>query len=144
MIVDSYDLPHNQPLQAELCIIGAGAAGIAMALEFAGTGIDVILLESGGRSAETETQALYSGTVVDARLHSQPDRYRQRRFGGTTTIWGGRCMPFDAIDFEARDYISNSGWPISRESLAPYYAKANRICEAGAFSYTSETAFSAP
>jgi choline dehydrogenase-like flavoprotein len=140
MIVDSYDLPQDQLLQADLCIIGAGAAGIAMALEFVGTGIDVILLESGGRSAETETQALYAGTVVDARLHSQPDRYRQRRFGGTTTIWGGRCMPFDGIDFEARDYISNSGWPISRDSLASYYAKANRICEAGAFLYTSEEA----
>jgi choline dehydrogenase-like flavoprotein len=144
MIFDSYDLPDRQLLQADLCIVGAGAAGIAMALELAGTGIEVLLLESGGRREEIDTQALYAGTVSDSRMHSPPDTYRQRRFGGTTTIWGGRCMPFDAVDFEARDYVPNSGWPISRESLAPYYPKANQICEAGAYAYSVEEAFQKP
>ncbi len=144
MIIDSHDLPDGQTLQAELCIIGAGAAGIAMAREFAGTHTDVLLLEAGGRADESDTQALYAGSVADTRLHSPPDRYRERRFGGTTTIWGGRCMPFDAIDFEARDYVPNSGWPLAREALLPYYARANPLCEAGEFSYTAEEAFSRP
>lgn len=144
MIIDSYELPDGPMLEADLCIIGAGAAGITMALEFAGSGIDVLLLESGGRDEESDTQALYAGSVADARLHSPPDRYRQRRFGGTTTIWGGRCMPFDPIDFETRDYVPHSGWPLSRDSLIPYYAKANRISEAGKFSYAVEEAFQTP
>ncbi len=38
-------------------------------------------------------------------------------FGGTTGIWGGRCVPFDPIDFESRDYVSNSGWPISYDEV---------------------------
>jgi len=140
-IQDLADLPDGYALQADLCIVGAGAAGIAMALQFIGTGIEVVLLEAGGRGEEAATQSLYQGSVADEKLHSPPDRYRQRRFGGTTTIWGGRCMPFDPIDFDRREYVTHSGWPLSRDKLMPYYAEANRLCEAGEFAYTIDRAF---
>jgi choline dehydrogenase-like flavoprotein len=141
MIIDSHDFTDGHALEADVCIIGAGAAGIAMALDLIGSGVDVLLLEAGGRQFESDTQALYAGSVTEARLHSAPDKYRQRRLGGTTTIWGGRCMPFDGIDFETRGYMPHSGWPITRDDLNPYYARANRIVEAGAFEYTVERAF---
>jgi choline dehydrogenase-like flavoprotein len=141
MIVDANDLADDRTMRADVCIVGAGAAGISMALQFIGSGIEVLLLESGGVAEEPDTQALYAGTVADERLHSPPDRYRQRRFGGTTTIWGGRCLPFDPIDFERRDYMPHSGWPLAREAVLPYYPLANRLCEAGAFSYTAAAAF---
>jgi choline dehydrogenase-like flavoprotein len=144
MMQDARDLPEGATLHADLCIVGAGAAGIALALEFAGSGTQVLLLESGGTQPEPETQALYAGTVADARLHSPPDRYRQRRFGGSTTTWGGRCVPFDPIDFEAREYIAHSGWPFGFAALAPHYERANPLCEAGAFAYTAGAAFAAP
>jgi choline dehydrogenase-like flavoprotein len=144
MMLDTSDLPDGQLLSADVCIIGAGAAGITMAMEFIGSGFDVLVLESGGKFEEQDTQALYAGSVADEKLHSPPDRYRQRRFGGTTTIWGGRCMPFDDIDFEPRDYIAHSGWPFSRQELLPFYAKANQLCEAGRFAYTIEEAFGRP
>jgi choline dehydrogenase-like flavoprotein len=123
--------------------VGAGAAGISLALQYIGTGISVVLLESGGLEADAATQSLYAGTVADERLHSPPDRYRQRRFGGTTTIWGGRCMPFDEIDFEARDWLPHSGWPFQIAELLPYYAAANRLCEAGEFAYAAAAALPA-
>jgi len=144
MILDARELPDGHSLTADICVVGAGAAGISLALEFANTRFTVLILESGGLKPEKATQDLYSGTVVDERLHSLPDRYRQRRFGGTTTIWGGRCMPFDAIDFEARDYVQNSGWPIALEALLAFYPKANQLCEAGTFDYTSTSAFNKP
>lgn len=134
-------MPDGQLLQPEICIVGAGAAGIAMALQFIDTGTQVLLLEAGGEKDDAETQALYEGSVADAALHSPADRYRQRRFGGSTTIWGGRCVPFDPIDFEPRDYIAHSGWPFDYEQLQRYYAPANRLCEAGEFAYTTERAF---
>ena len=140
MIIDANSFPDGQSLEADLCIVGAGAAGISMALQYIGTKIDVLVLEAGGVGEELATQALYEGSVVDDRAHSPPDRYRQRRFGGTTTIWGGRCVPFDEIDFEAREYVPHSGWPFGREALLPYYPLANRLCEAGEFSYTAEKA----
>lgn len=131
----------DEPLRADVCIVGAGAAGISLALELADSGVDVLLLEAGGAGPEARTQALYGGEVSDPRLHSPPDRYRERRFGGTTTVWAGRCAPLDPIDFERRDYLPNSGWPIDPEALAPYYPRANRLCEAGEFAYTVDTAF---
>ena len=144
MIQVANELPENCVLSGDICLIGAGAAGIAIALELAASGLEVILLEAGDREPSASTQDMYAGEVVDERLHSPPDRYRQRRFGGTTTIWGGRCVPFDAIDFEARDFIADSGWPFTLSELAPYYPRANRLCEAGRFEYTAETAFEMP
>jgi choline dehydrogenase-like flavoprotein len=140
MLLDASDLPTGQPLTADLCIVGAGAAGISLALEFIASGLDVLLLESGALEADPLTQALYAGSVSDERLHSPPDRYRQRRFGGTTTIWGGRCMPFDPIDFEPREYLPHSGWPLAYDGLVPYYRRANRLAEAGEFEYNAATA----
>jgi choline dehydrogenase-like flavoprotein len=141
MIESARDLPDGFVLKADVCIVGAGAAGIAMALELVDSGLQVLLLESGGFEADAQTQALYEGSVADATLHSPPDRYRQRRFGGSTTIWGGRCMPLDPIDFEPRSYVPHSGWPIGPQALEYYYPKANRICEAGEFAYTAAGAF---
>ena len=141
MLLDTTDFPDNHEMHADIAIVGAGAAGISMALDLLGSNLSVLLLESGGFEEELATQDLYAGTVVDQRLHSAPDRYRQRRFGGTTTIWGGRCMPFDPIDFEARDGVPGSGWPIARSDIDPFYARANALCEAGAFAYTTDAAF---
>jgi choline dehydrogenase-like flavoprotein len=144
VILDANDTAAREHLSADVCIVGAGAAGISMALELAGAPCSVLVLESGGLQPEKRTQDLYAGSVADARLHSPPDRYRQRRFGGTTTIWGGRCMPLDPIDFEYRDYMPNSGWPIDGDGLLPYYREANRLCEAGDFAYTVGEAFERP
>jgi choline dehydrogenase-like flavoprotein len=143
MMLDASELPAGRTLTADLCIVGAGAAGITLALQLIDSGLEVLLLESGGMRPEAATQALYCGSVEEDRLHSPPDRYRQRRFGGTTTIWGGRCMPFDPIDFEPRDYMPHSGWPVSRDALLPYYRRANRLAEAGEFEYLAGPALGA-
>ena len=140
-MIDTRTLQDGLILTADVCIVGAGAAGISLALEFAGTGVKVILLESGGTKADRNIQELYAGTVADPHLHSPPDRYRQRRFGGSSTIWGGRCVPFDDIDFQMRPYIPNSGWPFSRDKLLAYYHRASHLCETGRFAYTSEEVF---
>lgn len=141
MIEDGSELKDGETLHADVCIVGAGAAGITLAVELARTDVSVLLLESGGLRPERQTQRLYEGEVADERLHSPLHRYRERRFGGSTTIWGGRCVPFDPIDFETRDYMPLSGWPIVREDLLPYYPRANLLCEAGEFEYLSGQAF---
>lgn len=141
MIDDLRKLAPGTALHADICIVGGGAAGITLALELRDSGKSVLLLEAGGEAEEAETQALYAGETTDEALHPPPDKYRVRCFGGSTTIWGGRCMPFDAIDFEPRDYLPHSGWPIGFDDLAPFYPRANALVEAGAFAYTAETAY---
>jgi len=61
-----------------------------------------------------------TGLPVDANS-------RIRTFGGTTTVWGGGWKPLDPIDFEKRDWIPFSGWPIKYEDLIPYYERGARI-----------------
>ncbi len=137
------NLPSGSVIEADICIIGAGAAGISQALALSGRGLKILLLESGFEFADDKTQHLYAGEVADEKLHSPPDKYRQRRFGGSTTIWGGRCMPFDPIDFEQRDYVPHSGWPLKYQDLAPYYQKANQLLEAGMYEYDADKVFDA-
>lgn len=141
MISDAEAIEQGACLRPDVCIVGAGAAGISLALSLSGQGLQVLLLESGRMREDATTQALYGGEVVDERLHSPPDKYRHRRFGGSTAIWGGRCVPFDAIDFEKRDWIADSGWPIGYESLAPFYPQANQLAEAGRFAYDADQLF---
>lgn len=140
MICNADSIPNGTCLRADVCIIGAGPAGIALGLDLSERGFSVLLLESGFMKENSTTQRLYEGDVADKKLHSPPDKYRQRRFGGSTSIWGGRCMPFDPLDFEARSYVQHSGWPISYDDLLPYYPRANELSEAGRFSYRAEDA----
>lgn len=141
MISDARHYQDRESLEADVCIVGAGAAGIALALRLDACGLRVLLLEAGGRRAEAATQALYLGEVCNPALHSPLHRYRERRLGGSTAVWGGRCVPLDPIDFEAREYMPYSGWPIGPADLAAYYPAANQLCEAGEYAYTLQTAF---
>ncbi|WP_279599181.1 GMC family oxidoreductase [Methylobacterium sp. J-076] len=129
-------IDEGHELVADLCIVGAGAAGITLALQFAGTGLRVLLLEGGEAEKLPAAQSLYAGTVDTPDLHSPPDRYRERRFGGTTTVWSGRCLPYDPIDFDRRPWIADSGWPISYEDVARHYPAAMELCEAGEFVFS--------
>jgi choline dehydrogenase-like flavoprotein len=140
MIEDANDVPSGSVLEVDLCIIGAGAVGISLALQFLGSGLRVLLAESGGMSETPETQDLYKGEVVNEILHSPAHQYRHRLFGGSTLTWGGRCIPFDPIDFEFRPWIPHSGWPIEYKELAHYYPAANALCEAGDYIYSAAKA----
>ncbi|HYD77137.1 GMC family oxidoreductase [Ramlibacter sp.] len=140
MIESANAVPRGTVLAADVCVVGAGAAGIPLALSLSGRGLSVLLLEAGERTRDGKAQAHYEGEVADERLHSPLHRYRLRGLGGSTSLWGGRCMPFDPIDFEARPWVPDSGWPISYEGLLPYYARANTWAEAGRFAYDARTA----
>lgn len=140
MIQDADDFVRGAVVRGDICIVGGGPAGITLALQLAGTGKSILLLESGGLAAADATQALNEGEVADAALHSPPDRYRQRCLGGGTSIWGGRCAPFDPVDFEARPWIAYSGWPISYADVERFYPAANALVEAGAFEYDARLA----
>jgi choline dehydrogenase-like flavoprotein len=140
VIQDAGTIDTGACLFADVCIVGGGAAGISLALSLSGQGLKILLLESGGRKEHAPTQALYAGEVADEKLHSPPDKYRQRRMGGSTTIWGGRCVPFDEIDLEKRDYVPFSGWPISYSELLQFYPEANALAEAGRFLYDAQDA----
>ena len=110
---------------ADVCVVGSGAAGISAARRLLERGRSVLLLESGGLDYEPETAALNAGENVGQPYYDLKDA-RLRFFGGTTAIWGGRIASLDPIDFQHRPWIPHSGWPFGIEALNPYYAEARR------------------
>lgn len=140
MILEAATLPSGTRLRTRLCIIGAGPAGISLALQFRGTDVEVLLVAGGKRDHDQATQQLYAGEVVDAAMHSPVTEFRHRQFGGSSATWGGRSMPFDPIDFETRDWIAGARWPIGYQDIAAYYPAANALVEAGDFEYDARRA----
>nr|WP_294529676.1 GMC family oxidoreductase [uncultured Rhodopila sp.] len=141
MMIDSADdIVQDATLRANICIVGGGPAGITLAMELARLGKSILLLESGDLAPADDVQTLNEGEVADEALHSPPDKYRPRVLGGGTSIWGGRCVPFDPIDFEARPWMDHSGWPIGFKEIEQYYPAANTLCEAGDYEYDARLA----
>ena len=128
MIIDAHSVPEDTTIETDICIVGAGTAGLTLAKEFIGQNFRVCLLESGGLKPDRDTQALYQGENIGHpyyTLHSARARY----FGGTTNRWhipigddcsGVRMRPLDAIDFEKRDWVPYSGWPFDKSHLDPF------------------------
>ena len=142
MIQNADDIVRDTVVRANICIVGGGPAGITLALSLAQIGQNILLLESGDDQPNAAVQALNIGEVVDETLHSPTDKYRQRILGGGTSIWGGRCVPFDPIDFEHRPWIDHSGWPVGYDDVESHYAAANALCEAGEYEYDARLAVS--
>ncbi|MFG1461267.1 GMC family oxidoreductase [Xanthobacter sp. DSM 24535] len=108
----------------DVCVIGTGPVGISLAFELAKAGRSVLLLESGELQASAEAQRLSDAEIADPKTHVAMDIAVQRSLGGTSNLWGGRCVSFDPVDFTVRPAIPHSGWPISMADVEPHMAAA--------------------
>ena len=129
---------NGELIETDLCIVGAGPAGITMAKQFQTGQTRVCLLESGGREVERRPQRRNRGESVGYPLH-RLDRSRVRAFGGASRHWppkeGLAVRPLDGIDFEARSGLPWSGWPFDRAHLEPWYVSAQAVCQGGPYDY---------
>jgi len=137
MFIDLRVVPDGTDITAEVCIVGAGAAGITLAREFNGSGLACVLLESGGTEFDSRTQELYAGDNI-GRPFLDLTTCRLRYFGGTTNHWSGWCLPLDPIDFETREGLPYRGWPFGRFWLYRWYRRAQEICQVGPFDYAPD------
>ncbi|MBZ0270083.1 GMC family oxidoreductase [bacterium] len=138
MFLDARTIPDDTTLACDVCIIGAGAAGITIARELAGGTHQVIVLESGGLEQDEATTALLQGRVEPGHLPGDSiylSTTRQRFFGGTTNHWIGVCGPMAAVDFSERHWIPESGWPFGLDELAPWYERATSVVQIHDFHY---------
>ncbi len=126
MIHDAREIDDGRIFESDICIVGAGAAGITLAITLARAGIDVCLVEGGGLTLEQESQSLYAGKNLGIEYPPLTGS-RLRYFGGTTNHWGGTVRPFDAFEFEPHPWVPDSGWPIDRSDLDRYYDQAREI-----------------
>jgi choline dehydrogenase-like flavoprotein len=124
------DLEKHQSVDAQMfdvCIVGAGAAGITLAANLARRGIRTLLLEAGGRSYMARDQALYRGEVGEGLAFNGLYDGRFRLLGGSTTQWAGQVLEIEDVVFEKRPWVAGSGWPFAKSELARYYKQAAEI-----------------
>ncbi len=124
MFVDAETLENGTIVSADIVVVGAGPAGIVMALELAKAGYEVALIESGRMEFSEAIQKLGDASYFDPKFHAPMSDCTRRQVGGTSNIWGGRCLPYDPVDFDKRDYIPHSDWPVTYEELSSYFQRA--------------------
>ncbi|NLS03713.1 hypothetical protein HGP14_10120 [Rhizobium sp. P32RR-XVIII] len=124
------DLNGVPPQWCEVCVVGAGPVGLAVALTLAANGIRTLLLESGAERPDRRTRELSSLASYNEKHHHSSEATVVRALGGTSLRWGGRCVEYNDIDFEQRDYVTDSIWPIGHDALKPFYAAARKMLTA--------------
>ena len=129
-------LSQDVDVEAELAIVGAGPAGIVTALEAAARGVSVVLVESGSVGFDRAAQNLSEAAEWDPHRHAPLSLSVRRQVGGTSNTWGGRCVPFDPIDFGPRFYQGLPSWPVGYEDVRVYFQRACdwMVCGRAAFS----------
>ena len=134
MFIDARSVPTGTVIETEVCIVGAGAAGITLAREFTNSGFRVILLESGGTELEQATQDLYAGSDIGRPYDDSPVS-RLRYFGGTTNHWGGVAIcRMRLISKCARASRIPAGHSRCHH-LEPWYRRAQPVFKLGPYGY---------
>lgn len=124
-------------IESDLCIIGAGAAGIVLAREFIDTSLNVLVVESGGLDFEQATQDLYGGQLGEGLPYTLAGS-RMRFFGGSTNCWTGFCAPLQESDMMSRPWVRLSGWPFGPDQIRPYYTRAQSLLDLGEYRYSTD------
>lgn len=99
-------------------VVGSGAVGLYLAVQIAQLGRQVIVLESGDRAMANFSPETFE---VVGRAHDGIRLGRSVGLGGTTNLWGGQLVEFNPVDFNGRDWLAGSKWPISHADIAPYF-----------------------
>jgi len=136
MICAGDSLPDGGETGVDVAIVRAGPVGIALAVRLAGRVGRIALIEAGGpRYKPAESSEFFRAAEVTDPRHMPTDLYRRRMLGGTTSIWGGRCTPFDPEDFASGP--GRPGWPIAFVEVDTHIPDALEFFDAGVPEYSS-------
>lgn len=125
-------------VRADVCVIGAGPAGLTLAHELLGSGLQVLVLEAG--PARPPGGGVDVHTTVNVGLPYAPDTTRSSGVGGSSLRWDvetplGSCFvrlkELDELDFGSRPEVGSAGWPLSRSTLEPHYRRARDLLGLG-------------
>ena len=123
MIRSSETLEDGGETEADVAIVGAGPVGLSVAVRLAGRAGRVVLIEAGGlRSKPSDDEEYFRAEQVDDARHGPTELNRRRTLGGTSTVWGGRCIPLDPQDFAPTP--DRPGWPITFAEVEKHIADA--------------------
>ena len=115
----------------DLCIVGTGPVGMALALEFERLGREVLCSSREGAKSILRPQRLHGPHIVDSSRHAAMEIAVCRALGGTSWMWSGRCVAFDDVDWMPRDFVADARWPIRHDEIRPWYARASEYLLCG-------------
>jgi NADPH-dependent 2,4-dienoyl-CoA reductase/sulfur reductase-like enzyme len=96
MLIDSRQLREDRATQ--VCVVGAGPAGLAIAMHLLRSGIETTVLAGGGEDPDSAHQQL--ARVVSHGIPTDDTmRGNIRALGGTSHVWGGYCLRMTPEDF---------------------------------------------
>ena len=128
MILEQFPVADSP---VDFCIVGSGPVGMALALELEKLGHDVLLLESGDNALDPKIADASRAEIVDQRRHADMSLTVCRALGGTSWTWGGRCVAYNDVDFAKRDFVPDAAWPISHDTIRPWYTLASKYLLCG-------------
>ena len=133
MIRQSYSFKEEFPY----CVGGSGPVGMAIALELERLGKRVLVLEAGALQRDAVHTAATEAEIVDPQRHAAMSLSVCRVLGGTSWTWGGRCVKYDAVDWQERSWVPDSQWPIEGSEAERWYERASEymLCGGGNFDF---------
>jgi choline dehydrogenase-like flavoprotein len=130
MIIDLDHADVDSQIRCEVCVVGGGAVGLALAVTLAEKGVDVLVLEGGGATLESKSHALQRGESI-GHPFANIDVGRYRVLGGSTAYWGGQVYPFDSFVTGERPWVNHAAWPVKPEELEAYFSRAYELVGLG-------------
>ena len=126
-------------MQPDVIIIGSGMGGATLAAALAPSGRRILILERGERMEDTPASRDEVAIFRDG--HFRPDEEwldgEGRPFnpgnyyvaGGNSKLYGAVLIRYRAEDFAPLHHMGGStpGWPISYDTLEPYYQAAEKL-----------------
>lgn len=129
-------LNHSENVETSICIIGSGVGGGSLVQKFSQQNKNFVVIEAGdlnGNSNNVGEEVV--GMDFAVKTHRSIRSHRSIQLGGTSNLWHGVLSPLDKIDFEKRDWIPHSGWPVTLKDLEPYYRQAAELLRVKEFDY---------
>ena len=129
MIYDLKDCSSGQSIcrTCDICIVGAGTAGLFLAQSLQDTGIRVIVIELGGTSG-LDAELSFEKPKFSNHVYQGALKGRVSGLGGTSSKWGGQMIGLSECDFNCHEGVADEiFWPITKESLRPYYKKVASV-----------------
>ena len=128
MLVNLQEVAREAGTEDRIIVVGAGAVGLPLAIDLARRGRRVLLLEAGPAELNKDSQRFFENATSVGRRLEGLHLGRFRVLGGSTIFWGGQLVPFDAVTYSRRDWVSNDAvWPIGPNDLDPYFDRAYKL-----------------
>jgi choline dehydrogenase-like flavoprotein len=127
MFID-FERATDVPFTPDICVVGAGIAGLTLVSALRQRGLKVLVLEGGGLMHEPRGQSLFE-TEMDftGPVNVGVANGRFRVFGGTGTRWSGHLIPLAPQELSTRPTTDRVAWPIDYAKLAPYFSRLDTM-----------------